>query len=112
MPIKRYKKITMQTITIEELHERLANGEEPNLVDVREPNEHEEFHIGGILHPLGRVRNFDIDELEGWKDQEVILYCRSGNRSGQACQMLETMGFTNVRNLTGGMLAWRDKYGN
>jgi rhodanese-related sulfurtransferase len=44
------------------------------------------------------------------KDQEVIIYCRSGNRSGQACMMLETMGFTNVINLTGGMLAWQEKF--
>jgi rhodanese-related sulfurtransferase len=102
----------MQTITIEEVHARLEAGEKLNLVDVREPNENAEFNIGGILHPLGRVRNFDVDELESMKDQEVIVYCRSGNRSGQACMMLETMGYTNLKNLTGGMLAWTEKYGH
>jgi rhodanese-related sulfurtransferase len=102
----------MQTITIEEVHARLEAGEKLNLVDVREPNENAEFNIGGILHPLGRVRNFEVDELESMKDQEVIVYCRSGNRSGQACMMLETMGFTNLKNLTGGMLAWTEKYGH
>jgi rhodanese-related sulfurtransferase len=102
----------MQTITIVEVHARLEAGEKLNLVDVREPNENAEFNIGGILHPLGRVRNFDVDELESMKDQEVIVYCRSGNRSGQACMMLETMGFTNLKNLTGGMLAWTEKYGH
>jgi rhodanese-related sulfurtransferase len=101
----------MQTITVEELHARLEAGEKINLVDVREPNENAEYNIGGILHPLGRVRDFDVDELEGLKDQEVIVYCRSGNRSGQACQTLETMGFTNLKNLTGGMLAWRERFG-
>jgi rhodanese-related sulfurtransferase len=101
----------MQTITVEELHARLEAGEKVNLVDVREPNENAEFNIGGILHPLGRVRDFDVDELEALKGQEVIVYCRSGNRSGQACQMLETMGFTNLKNLTGGMLAWRERFG-
>jgi len=101
----------MQTITVEELHARIQAGEKINLVDVREPNENAEYNIGGILHPLGRVRDFDVDELEGLKDQEVIVYCRSGNRSGQACQMLETMGFTNLKNLTGGMLAWRERFG-
>ena len=49
----------------------------------------------------------DVDQLEPLKDQELILYCRSGNRSGQACQILEMMGFTNTKNLQGGMLAWQ-----
>ena len=49
----------------------------------------------------------EIDEL---KNEEVIFYCRSGNRSGQACLILETMGFTNVKNLVGGMLDWQAKY--
>ena len=100
----------MDTITIEELHKRMETGEALNLVDVREPSENAEFNIGGVLHPLGRIMSMDVDDLEGMKDQEVILYCRSGNRSGQATLMLESMGFTKVRNLTGGMLAWREKY--
>jgi rhodanese-related sulfurtransferase len=50
-----------------------------------------------------------IDEIEPLKDEEVILYCRSGNRSGQAAMTLEMMGFTNTKNLTGGMLAWQEK---
>jgi rhodanese-related sulfurtransferase len=100
----------MQTITIDEVHNRLAAGEKLNLVDVREPHENAEFNIGGILHPLGKVQNFEVDQLDGMKDEEVIVYCRSGNRSGQACLLLETLGFTNVKNLTGGMLAWREKY--
>lgn len=100
----------MNTITPEELKKRLEAGEQLHLVDVREPAENAEFNIGGILHPLGKIRDLDITELEAMKDQELIIYCRSGNRSGQACMMLETMGFTNVVNLTGGMLAWREKF--
>ena len=100
----------MKTITVDEVHERLTQGEQLHLVDVREPREHQDFNIGGILHPLGKVQHFEVDELEDLKDKEVILYCRSGNRSGQAAMMLETMGFSNVKNLTGGMLAWREKY--
>ncbi len=97
----------MNTITVEELKARLDAGEQLNIVDVREPHEHADFNIGGILHPLGRIQTMDIDELENLKDKEVIFYCRSGNRSGQACMFAETMGFTNVVNVTGGMLAWR-----
>ena len=102
----------MENISIEELKKRMDAGEKLSIVDVREPAEHAEFNIGGILHPLGKILNFEIDELEALKDQEVICYCRSGNRSGKAALMLETMGFKNVKNLVGGMLAWQDKYGN
>ena len=97
----------MQTISVEELKKRLDAGEELHLLDVREPHEHADFNIGGTLLPLGRVMQMDTDEIEPWKDEEVIVYCRSGNRSGQASMMLETQGFTNVKNLTGGMMAWQ-----
>ena len=97
----------MQTITAEELKKRMNEGENIHLVDVREPNENAEFNIGGILLPLGEIRNMNTDTIDDLKNEEVILYCRSGNRSGQATQILEQMGFTNVKNLTGGMLAWQ-----
>ena len=101
----------MNTITPEEVKARLDVGEKLNLVDVREPSENAAFNIGGILCPLGKIKDFDVDELESLKDQEVILYCRSGNRSGQATMMLQTMGFSNPKNLVGGMLAWQEKFG-
>jgi rhodanese-related sulfurtransferase len=101
----------MQNITPEEVKERLNKGEALNLVDVREPQENAEFNIGGQLVPVGQIRAMQVDELENLKDKEVIVYCRSGNRSGQAAMILETMGFQNVKNLTGGMLAWEEKFG-
>ena len=100
----------MENISIQEVRSRMDAGETLNLVDVREPAEHAEFNIGGILHPLGNIRNFDVDVLEDLKEKEVICYCRSGNRSGQAAMMLESMGFKHVKNLVGGMLAWQDVY--
>ena len=102
----------METITVEELKKRLDAGEKLNIVDVREPHEHEQFNIGGTLYPLGNIQTMDVDELEPFKDEELILYCRSGNRSGQACMILDTLGFTDTKNLVGGMLAWQDKFGN
>ena len=90
----------MQTISVEELKKRLDAGEALHLLDVREPHEHADFNIGGTLLPLGRVQQMDTDEIEAWKDEEVIVYCRSGNRSGQASMILETAGFTNIKNLT------------
>jgi rhodanese-related sulfurtransferase len=101
----------MENISVEELKKRIDSGEKLNIVDVREPNEHEDFNIGGKLVPLGEIRSMQIDELEDLKDQEVIVYCRSGNRSGQAAMLLETMGFSNIKNLTGGMLAWEATFG-
>lgn len=99
----------MDTISVLEVNERLAKGEPLNLVDVREPAEHTEFNIGGVLVPLGRIRQMQVDELEDMKQKELICYCRSGNRSGQACQMLDMLGFTNIKNLEGGMIAWKEK---
>lgn len=100
----------MDTITVEQLKKRMDAGEELHLVDVREPYENDDFNIGGILLPLGMIRSMQIDEIEDLKDKEVILYCRSGNRSGQAAMYLEGMGFENTKNLVGGMLAWQEKF--
>ena len=100
----------MTSISIEEVKSRLDAGEKLHLVDVREPHEHADFNIGGTLLPLGKVQTMQVDDIEDLKGEEVIVYCRSGNRSGQASLLLETFGFTNVKNLTGGMLAWQDKY--
>lgn len=97
----------MQVISVSELKARLDANEEITLVDVREPHEHAEFNIGGTLVPLGKITSMMIDDIEDLKDKEVICYCRSGNRSMQASLMLETFGFSNVKNLTGGMLEWQ-----
>lgn len=100
----------MTTITAEELKARLDAGEQLNIVDVREPHEHAEFNIGGMLIPLGKVQLLQIDDLEDMKEDELIVYCRSGNRSGQACMMLDMAGFRNTKNLVGGMLRWREVF--
>jgi rhodanese-related sulfurtransferase len=102
----------MQAISVEQVKARIDAGESLHLVDVREPGEHADFNIGGILLPLARVQTLQVDDIDAWKDQEVICYCRSGNRSGQACMILEMAGFTDVKNLTGGMLAWKDRIGS
>ena len=101
----------MNNITVEEVKRRMDAGEKLNIVDVREPYENADFNIGGILLPLGQVQIMQIDEIEDLKDKEVIMYCRSGNRSGQACMFLDAMGFKNTKNLVGGMLAWEEKFG-
>ena len=100
----------MITITADEIKTRLDAGEPLHLVDVREPDERAEFNIGGSFVPLGNLQMMLIDDIDEFKNEEVICYCRSGKRSMQACLMLETFGFTNVKNLEGGMLNWREKF--
>jgi len=100
----------MQNITADELKARIDAGEKINIVDVREPHENAEFNIGGVLIPLGKIQTMQVDELEDLKNEEVIVYCRSGNRSGQACLILDSLGFKNTKNLVGGMLAWQDRF--
>lgn len=91
-----------------EVKMRLKAGENLNLVDVREADENAEFNIGGILLPLEKIQNLEFDDIEELKDQEIIFYCRTGNRSTQACLFLEMTGFTNCKNLAGGMVQWKE----
>jgi rhodanese-related sulfurtransferase len=92
------------SISASELKERLKT-EKPVLLDVREPDEHAEKNISGsILIPLGSLPD-RVGELQPYKEKEIIVYCRSGNRSGKACDFLQKQGF-KVVNLSGGMLAW------
>jgi len=101
----------MQNITVEELKSRIDAGEKLNLVDCREPEEFNEFNIGGKLIPLGKIQTMQTEELDDLKDEEVIIYCRSGKRSMTACLFLDTLGFRNTKNLTGGVLEWQQKFG-
>jgi rhodanese-related sulfurtransferase len=102
----------MTNITAEEVKQRLDAGEKLNLIDVREQHENAEFNIGGTLFPLGKVQSMQIEDIENLRNEEVICYCRSGNRSGIAAMVLEQMGFTNTKNLEGGMLGWQERFKN
>lgn len=93
-------------ITIEELKQRIDNKEAIILIDVREEYEFDEFNIGAKLIPMGELPD-RLDEISQDKDAEIILHCRSGARSGRAQEYMESEGYTNVRNLVGGMLAWQ-----
>lgn len=98
----------MEDITVKELHQRMQNGEKLNIIDVREVHEYEEFNIGAKLIPLGTLPD-NLAALGTLKDEEIIVHCRSGARSGNAKMYLMGEGFTKVRNLLGGMLAWREE---
>ncbi len=97
-------------ITVKELKQKLDNNEEFLFIDVREPAEYEAFNLGAKLIPLGTLEQ-ELPELEDHKTQEVVVHCRSGQRSGMAQRFMQSQGFTNVRNLIGGVLAWQDEFG-
>jgi rhodanese-related sulfurtransferase len=85
---------------------RLLNDDNTIVIDVREGNEISAGKIKGARHiPLGQVAT-RLGELEKSKDQPILIYCRSGNRSALAANTLTKNGFTNVNNLAGGMTAW------
>ncbi|WNQ13619.1 rhodanese-like domain-containing protein [Paenibacillus aurantius] len=94
----------IQTITPEEIRDRLRKGEKLNLIDVREDEEVSEGMIPGAKHiPLGHLpeRHSEIE-----RNGEIILVCRSGNRSRRAYDFLQASGFQGLKNMTGGMLEW------
>jgi rhodanese-related sulfurtransferase len=101
----------MKNITVEELKQKMDNGESIHLIDCREPHEYEEANLGGKLLPLGKIQTMQVDEIEDLKEAEVIVHCRSGQRSMMACMVLDQLGFTNTYNLVGGILEWQKKFG-
>ena len=76
------------------------------VLDVREQWEYDEGHIPGVtLIPMGEVAN-RLSEIP--TDKEVIVTCRSGNRSGQITDFLRQQGYDNIHNMSGGILAWQE----
>jgi rhodanese-related sulfurtransferase len=102
----------MKDISVEELKKRLDSGEKLNIIDVREPAEYAEYNLGAKLIPLGSIMGMQVEDIEELKNEELIVHCKAGSRSMQACMMLETMGFTNTVNVTGGAMAWKEKFGD
>jgi len=94
-------------ITPVELKKKMDAGETPLILDVREPNEYQINKIAGsTLIPLGELPR-RYQELP--RDREIIAQCKMGGRSAKAMEFLKTVGFTNVKNLRGGILEWIDK---
>jgi adenylyltransferase/sulfurtransferase len=96
-------------LTVTELKDRLDSGEQVTLIDVREPHEWDICNLGehgAKMIPMGQLvqRMGEID-----KSKEVVLYCRTGSRSGRAASFLRGKGFEQVRNLEGGMRAWSEE---
>ncbi len=97
-------------ISVQELKQKLDRGDDFLFLDVREQYEFDEFNLGAQLIPLGELMN-RVWELDDAREKEVIVHCRSGKRSAMGQQILQMNGFSNVRNVEGGVLAWMDSYG-
>lgn len=98
------QKIVMKEITVKDLQELKASGEDFQLIDVREPHEFDICDLGGELIPQGEIPG-QVERIS--RDKKVVIHCRSGARSGNMVTWLEkNHGFTNLYNLKGGILAW------
>ena len=97
----------IKEITVTELKQMIDEGVDYQLIDVREPYERDIATIGGENVPLGQIQLIK-DRIQ--KDKKVVIYCRSGARSGSAVNNLQNeLGVDNLYNLKGGILAWSDE---
>ncbi|HYG60474.1 MAG TPA: rhodanese-like domain-containing protein [Symbiobacteriaceae bacterium] len=92
-------------VTTQELQEKIKRGEKLTVIDVREPWEYAEGHLpGSVLRPVGQIRTWANDYD---KEAELYLICRTASRSAVAAKFLQSLGFKNVRNVSGGIISWR-----
>jgi rhodanese-related sulfurtransferase len=97
----------MKEITPAELKQLINDKKDFQLIDVREEYEFDEANINGELIPMGEVLD-NIEKIS--KDKQVVIHCRSGKRSATVINALESQhGFTNLYNLTGGILAYLEE---
>ena len=99
-----------------DLAEKLEGGADLMLVDIREPYEYDAMHIEGALNvPRGILETaceYDyeetVPELADARDREIVLICRSGKRSVLAADVMQQMGYKDVKSLKTGMRGWSD----
>ena len=97
----------MNEITVQDLKKMIDNKEDFQLIDVRETFEYEMSNLNGLNIPLAGLL-LEADKIS--KDKPVIMQCRSGARSAAAVNQLEQLGYTNLYNLKGGILAWKAEF--
>lgn len=97
----------MADLSQEEWEEQLEQDENSFILDVRTPEEVDEGYIPGATNIdiyLGQDFLNELEKLD--KTKNYYVYCRSGNRSGQACAIMNSAGFKNAYNLEGGIMNW------
>ncbi len=95
-------------ISVEQLKAEIDEGRKPFILDVREPHEYQIVNIGAPLIPVGQLDQ-RLNEIPVSKNEEIVVHCKTGGRSQKASLALKQAGFTNVKNLAGGITAWADK---
>ncbi|MBF2064185.1 MAG: rhodanese-related sulfurtransferase [Calothrix sp. C42_A2020_038] len=104
----QYSHLPFSQVSVEQLQQRLSSGDSIQLIDVREPQEVEIASIDGFV-------NLPLSDFAAWGNQihtyfdsnvETLVLCHHGIRSAQMCQWLTEQGFTNVKNITGGIAAY------
>lgn len=103
----------MKTIALKEWKNRLNEDQNSMIIDVRSKDEFEENHFPGAHQMNVQDPNHFMEELEKLdKDRNYYVYCNSGNRSIQACQVMEFNGLPNVYSLEGGIESWLESSSN
>lgn len=102
---KKEEEVKYLKMTAEEAKERMESGDEVVILDVRTAEEYEEAHIpGAVLIPNEEIRKEVLEQLPDL-DKEILVYCRSGNRSAQAAKKMIEAGYTKVYDF-GGIIDW------
>lgn len=95
-------------VSVEQLKARMDAGDRPFVLDVREPHEYAIVNLGAPLIPVGQV-GARMGEIPVGKDDEIFVHCKSGGRSQKAAVELKAAGFSNVKNVAGGITAWAER---
>lgn len=104
-----FKKSTVVSLNQSDWHSQFKNDSNAVIIDVRSPQE----CASGVIPKAKKINFFDpnfkgmVDQLD--KNKSYYLYCRSGNRSGKACRIMQSLGFEKTFNLSGGMMGWQGK---
>jgi rhodanese-related sulfurtransferase len=102
-------KSKVKETTVDEVRQKLDDGEKFLLVDVREESEFAKDHLPGAIHLGKGVIERDIETRVPDEKTPMILYCGGGFRSAMAAENLQKMGYTNVLSMDGGVREWREK---
>lgn len=94
----------VRSIDVKQAQEMKTQG--ALLIDVREADEYTSGHApGSVLIPLGQLDK-RLKEIEDFRNKPIVLICRSGRRSAAAAEILQKAGFSDTRNVEGGMISW------
>ena len=96
--------MSIKSINSSQAEKLIENNNDLLIIDVRRPNEFKESRIVNSINIPVEEIEWEVDELEGFKDKPILVYCKVGVRSSVACSLLKEEGFTNLYNLRGGIL--------